>query len=354
MKSRFITTFTLGLTIVTFSCLSDEDIKLPYENYIPEDISDGWELSTPTDEGFDVNKFENVYEDFFSEDLYPTAHSLLVIRHGKLVSEAYTRDVDERNQYHHLQSATKSITSILAGIAIDKGLIESEHVPIYDIIPEYFDNDVQKRTITLYHLLTMQTGLQFDNDVNTLELFNSSGSSLKYVLKRKLEFLPGTSFYYHDGNPQLVSGVIKEVSGMTEEEFAVKYLFDPLDIENYQWEKHSDGLTFGAFGLWLKPRDMAKIGLMLEQDGIWNDERILSSEWIEVASQVHANSDYGYYFWIRPKNGFAAEGHGFQLIYVNQDQDLVIVVTSDPYSASNVLSPGYWNVVDDVLDAIIK
>jgi len=333
--------------------ITDGTLKLPYTGYLPAQLSDGWQVSTPEAEGMDADHLEAVYQAFFDPARFPTAHSLLVIRHGRLVGEAYVRDVRERERYHHIQSATKSITSLLAGIAIDLGLIPSVDTPIYDFIPEAFDADVRKRAITLHHVLTMQTGLQFNNDDNTSQLVHTRGSSAEFVLHRSLVFTPGSSFYYHDGNPQLASAVIQAVSGMTEEAFGVAHLFGPLGISAYQWEHAVDGLTFGAIGLWLRPRDMARIGQMLLQEGEWQGRRIVSAEWIARATTPHTpGGDYGYYFWLLPNGAFQAEGHGGQVIRVDPARDLVVVMTADPNSASAKLSPGLEGLIDVVAAAV--
>ena len=349
--------FISWFTCLTISaCLTDPDLKLPYESFQPVQKNDGWEISTPQDEGFNENDIKAIYQKVYSEDLYPAIHSLLIVRNGKLVAEAYCRDKNEINLFHHIQSATKSITSILTGIAIDQGLIESVDMPLYHFIPEYFDGDIRKRDITIHHVLTMETGLDFDNDENTIELYNGKGSSLKFVLQKKLLFLPGTDWYYGDGNPQLISGVIQETSGITEEAFAVKNLFNPLGIKNYQWEKHVDGLTFGAFGLWLLPRDMAKIGKLMQQNGVWEEEQIVSADWIAQSTQLQStHENYGYYWYPLDQEGaFYAEGHGGQLIYVVQDLQLVVVITADSDSNRKSLSSNFEVLFASILDAIIS
>jgi CubicO group peptidase (beta-lactamase class C family) len=345
-------TLLIGTFII--GCLGDLDIKLPYDDYAPEQISDGWEISTPEEQGFDADGISRVYRRFYSEDLYPSIHSLLIVRNGNLVAEAYCRDKNERDTFHSIQSATKSITSILVGIAIDKGLIDSVDQTVYHFIPEYFDRDARKREITLHHVLTMETGLDFDNDEHTEKLFNYSGNSLEYVLHKPLVFLPGTDWYYGDGNPQLLSGVIQKATGMSEEEFAVQNLFGPLGITRYRWERHGDGLTFGAFGLWLKPRDMAKIGKLMVQDGIWDGEEIVSAEWIAESTKVQTtHQTYGYYWYPWEAQGtFYAEGHGGQLIYVVPGKQIVVVITADSYSNSRALSSRFGELFIGIMNAV--
>lgn len=329
--------------------LTDLPLKLDYDGSVPEALSDGWQVSTPEAEGFDAVALEAVYRDLFVEEHYPTVQSLLVVRHGKLVAEAYTRAPSDRARLHDLQSATKTVTSLLLGIALDKGLVSSVDQLVFDFIPEHFDDDPLKREITLRHALSMKTGLAFDNDEHTEELFWGKGSSLDFVLHRNMDFAPGARFYYHDGNPQLVSGVIQKVSGKTEEQFGRDYLFGPLGITDFRWDHHADGSTFGAFGLWLRPRDMARIGLMVARGGVWEGRRIVSAGWLaESVVARNDEGDYGYYWWLRPGNAFMAEGHGGQIIYVSKAQDLVVVITADPYSSMGTLSPDLWQLPERV------
>ncbi len=344
---------TCAIVILLAACLKDPAIKIEFESYAPELLSDGWEIATPAQAGFDVSKIDVIYEKLFDEVMYPTARSLLIVRNGKLVAEAYCKDKADRDQFHALQSATKSITSIVTGIAIDKGLISSVDETIYHYIPQYFNLDIKKREITIYHALTMQTGLAFVNDDHTDELFNCKGSSLEYVLHKDLRFDPGTSFYYNDGDPQLISGVIQEVAGMPMEEFALQHLFQPLGIHNYFWEMHADGVSFGAAALWLTPRDMAKIGKLMAQNGRWEGTQIVSKEWVTESTNIHANTNYGYYWWNYGwEAAFMAIGRGEQVIFVDQAQKTVVVLTTDSFSDEN-LSPGIQDLVFDVMDAII-
>jgi len=354
-RARAIADVALPVLVAAACGITDENLKLPYAGSTPEALGDGWVISTPEAEGLDADAIDEVYLDLFSETSYPTVHSLLVVRNGALVAEAYARDPGDRDRFHHLQSATKSVTAILTGIALDEGLLGGVDTPLFALMPSAFDQDQRKREITLFHALTMQTGLRFDDDVDTEKLVHGHGSSLELVLHRDLVSTPGTTFFYHDGNPQLVSGALQQATGMTEERWAALRLFGPLGITDYQWEASHDGLTFGAFGLWLKPRDMAKIGLMLVRGGTWEGERVVSSEWIDEATTPHtANGDYGYYFWLFPGGAFRAEGHGGQVIHVVPDIDLVVVMTADPYSASAVLSPGMYGLIDRVVGAVVE
>lgn len=349
----FVVITLFSIWILT-SCLIEENINLPYESYLPDQLNDNWEISNPATEGLNQDIIDDIYHNIYDDDLYPNLHGLLIARNGKLIAEAYTKDKGERNIPHNIVSATKSITSILTGIAIYSGYIESINATVYQIIPQYFDNDIRKREITIHHVLTMETGLNFNNDIHTNEMFNYSGSSLEFVLHKKLVFLPGTSWYYGDGNPQIISGIIQEVTGKTEEEFAKENLFDPLSITKYRWEKHSDGLTYGAKGLWLLPRDMAKIGQLMVQQGEWNGEQIVPSDWITESTMVQTTHQHYGYYWYPPSNynSYYAEGHGGQLIWIAPEEQLVIVFTSDSYAKSYMLSANYSTIINDIINSI--
>ena len=115
------------------------------------------------------------------------------------------------------------------------------------------------------------------------------------------------------------------------------------------------GRTFGAFGLWLKPRDMAKIGKMVVQNGMWDGKQIVSAKWLEQSTKIYAGGEYGYYWWVWEENKlFKAHGHGGQIIAVSKDKNLVIVLTADPYSNEGVLSPNDEKLLSDIKDAILE
>jgi CubicO group peptidase (beta-lactamase class C family) len=343
----------LLLVAVCTGCLVDPELKVPFAGSAPEELNDGWELSMPEAEGLNSAEIEEVYRRLFSEDLFPTVRSLLIVRHGKLVAEGYSRDLRDRHWFHNVQSVTKSVTSLLVGIAMREGLLETLDTPLYAVIPEYFDDDPRKRSITLRDVLTMRTGLRFHNDDDSGVFVHSPGSSVRNILHRPLEFDPGSTFYYNDGTPQLVAGLLMEAAGVTLEEYAREHLFGPLGIDNLQWEKHGDGLSFGAYGLWLRPRDLARIGQLMLQGGSWEGQQVVPPEWIVESTRVHANGDYGYYWWVMDENRvYRASGAGGQIIFVDEGSDLVIVLTGDPASKSWILSQGIDSLFTGILEAV--
>ena len=353
MKRIFVLISLALAFLILAGCLKEENLNIPYRGFTPETTGDSWIISEPELENMDRSVIERVYRDFHNESKYPTIRSLLIVRNGKLVAEAYCKDSDDIRTLHNIKSATKSITSILAGIMLDNNEIDSLNSKVYEYLPQYFDENFSKRDITLRHVLTMETGLNFDNNIHTREMLYDRGSSLMYVLAKNLVFEPGTSWYYGDGNPQLISGLIFELTGITESEYAEELLFGPLGITNYQWESANDGLTLGAIGLWMTPRDMAKIGLLMANNGLWNGLKVVSEEWVKESTRDQTSfSNYGYYWYPIEDKAYYAEGHGGQLIWVYPEYNLVVVITSDPYAKSWNLSAPYTDIFTGIISSL--
>ena len=323
------------------SCLKDDPFKLEYNGFEPGLINGDWQISTPEDENIDRSTLVQAYELIYRDDRFTMARSLLVFRNGKLVAEAYPNNPADIDAVYNIQSCTKSITSILMGIAIQKNHVVSLEEKLFSIYPEYFDDNINKRSITIKDALSMQTGLEFDNGKHTQELFKTETNSVQYVLSMNWLYQSGTFMNYNDGAPQLISKVIEKKTGMTLSEYADVNLFAPLNIRDWKWESAKDGTTFGAFSLFLKPRDFGKIGQLLLQNGKWNNETLIDSTYfVEAASiKVSANfggEPYGYYFWILPAfSGYAAIGHGGQFLLVVPEKQLVVVYTAWPYTSGD-------------------
>lgn len=337
MKNNCIIGFAL---LLMTSCLKDEPFKNVYSGFEPAPLNDGWVISTPEDENLDRSKLEQAYRLVYDDNRFWMARSLLVIRNGKLVAEAYPHDTADRNQYANIQSCTKSFTSIMTGVAIQNGVDLSIDDKLFEIYPEQFDDDPIKREMTLFDALTMQTGLEFNNDVNTLQLYQTRKNSAGFVLAFPRRHEPGTMMNYNDGAPQLVSKAIEVKTGMTEAEYARKYLFEPLNINEWQWEEAHDGTTYGAFSLYLKPRDFARVGQLLLQNGKWGDNQIIDTAYLKMATSrlVNAsyNRQYGLYFWIDQRNkGYYAHGHGGQVLLVIPTKNLVLLYTAWPYTSGD-------------------
>lgn len=343
---------TIFLVLVLSACLKDEAIKLKIYSNQPSEIYDGWMISSPSEEFVSEEAIEKIYRKFFSEDEYYTAISLLIAKNEKLISEAYCRDINDRDHYHQTQSVTKSITSLVFGIAVDHGYFPNLDSAICDYFPEYFASDA-KREITIRHLLTMKAGLEFENSTDSEQMINYASNSLAFVINKPLLYQPGKKFIYNDGCPQLISALIQKQTGLSMAEFAHKYLFAPLGVENYKWDNHKDGITYGANNLWLTPRDLLKIGQLIVNAGVWNNTQIISKAWIEESTSIHNTpsgiGSYGYYWYIRPdNNAIVASGIGGQYIYIMPDKNLVLVFTAEPYT-NPLISNFIWDLEGEII-----
>lgn len=325
-------------SIALASCIEESPFKLEYAGLEPRTLADGWVVSTPEAEGMDREVLESAYRIIHEEDRYRMIESLLVVRNGRLVAEAYPRDPDDIDRKQNIQSATKAITSLLTGIAFEEELLDSLQQTFSSIYPDRFTGHSDKADITIHQALSMTAGIAFVNSEHTGAMYLSD-NSVEYVLSLPMEYSPGTSYNYNDGVPQLISYAIEQRYGRPLSEFARENLFEPLDITDWIWEAANEGTSFGAFSLYLKPRDMAKIGQMLLQDGMWNGRQVVQQSWIEVATRSHYEYRpywvYGYYFWLSPFEDidfFTASGHGGQKISVVPELDLVVVTTGWPYS----------------------
>jgi CubicO group peptidase (beta-lactamase class C family) len=301
-----------------------------------------WRTSTPEEQGIDSAAVLSMLQEIRQKDM--NIHSVLVIRHGYLVTEVYfppyTRDIK-----HPLHSVTKSVTSAMTGIAIRDNRIKSVQQNVLDFFPEIADEtqDRYLKDITIEHLLTMSAGF----NTTTLPDFtnkDASFDSAKHILTYdSVLSKPGETFFYDSGLPHLMSAIIQKTSGLTLEEYAKKDLFGPLSITDYDWQFDPQGVSTGNSGLILRPRDMAKLGYLYLHEGQWHGKQIVPDKWVQESTIKHietkgkmnsAEDDgYGYFWWMNSFGGYSAHGYGGQYIFVLPKLDMVVVFTgglSDP------------------------
>lgn len=316
-------------------CLKEDPFKKPYTGFNPADIGDGWVISSLSAEHIDSLALDQVYRDVYADDNIWMMKSLLVFRNGKLVAENYLKDDADRTDIDAIWSCTKQVNGIITGIAINQGYIESVEDPIGDYLTEQISRHPDKSGITLENLLTMKSGLAFDN-ANQSDIFrqHKTDNSIDYVLGLDLFHEPGSFFNYNDGDPQLVSGIVQEATGKTLDEYGKEVLFDPLGITNYRWERYSDGITLGAFGILTSPRELAKIAQCVLDSGRCNDQQIIPFDWWQEMltarePDAHNNVFFGYYWWSIPSKGYYFMwGHGGQFSFIIPVKRLLVVITS--------------------------
>ena len=332
---------------------------LPERTYTymqPEKVGDGWETASLIETDIDSKKIDAMMHAILGGN-DKNIHSILLIKNGKLVFEEYFYGYN-RDRLHYLASVSKSITSILIGIAIDRKLTANVSTKAYEFFPEYTGTKWidQKYPITLQHILTMAAGLEWEatrysrrDPRHTTHQMYASGNPIEFVLQRNMIEAPGEKFYYNSGLTILLGRIVKNTSGLTIDKFAEQYLFTPLGISDYRWDKFQDGNIQTDGGLSLRPRDMAKIGYMVMKNGNWKDRQIVPEEWIIESTKKHIDAlgiGYGYQWWLgqTPINNqtvkvLFASGHGGQKIFILPDLDLVAVFTSRVFNSKGHSGP---------------
>jgi len=321
------------------SCLMTES-NTAETRYYPGDT---WRTSTPEAQGLDSTQLAKVFDFVKKNDIH--IHSLLLIRNGYLVLEAYFYP-NSKGIVHDVASVTKSITSILTGISIDKGFIKSVDQPVLDFfarrkiahLSEY------KKKLTIENLLTMRTGLcrNYPHGEQQLDDMRQSDDWMQYMLDQPILTEPGTAFAYCTGGIHLLSGVITRATGMDELDFAQKYLFEPLGIHEVIWPADPQGNNTGGFDLHLHSIDMAKMGFLFLNDGVWKGQQIISKEWVKKSTQIHVTlpdgERYGYLWWSPDENPdlIEARGRGGQRIIFSKEKNIVIVFTGSGFEPGQI------------------
>ena len=295
--------------------------------------TENWRTSSPEAQGMDSQRLAEMLAAIEQQRL--DLHSLLIIRNGYLVSENYFGPYGPDTR-HQLYSVTKSFVATLIGIALDKGYIAGTDQHIMDFFPgrTFANLDEQKAAITLEDTLTMRTGLDWQEGDPAYRAMYMSPDWVKSVLDEPMASAPGRQFNYCSGCSHVLSAIMQQTTDMNPRDFADQYLFRPLGITNVRWDTAAEGIPIGGWGLQLTPRDMAKLGYLYLRQGQWEDQQIVSAEWVENATRAHTETDgelgYGYQWWTYPPlAAYTALGLGGQTIFVIPELDLVIVTTAE-------------------------
>ena len=331
----------------------------PYIYHTPEDRNDGWQCADLTVSGFEKSKIIEFIDEIRNGN-HDDIHSILIVKDNKLVVEDYFAEngtkhgpfITElfRDKVHHLASTTKSVTSTLVGIAIDKGFIKNVDDPIYLYLPEYSSLFFgSKQRIRIRDMLTMTPGFEWkqfgvSNDNNDGMKMWGTEDVIGYVLQKPLEAEPGEKFNYTNGVPTVTGAILNNAVGMDVRQFAEQYLFDPLGISEYIWTSYPDGSIETDGGLALRSRDLAKIGQLFLNNGMWNSRRIVSEQWVRESTRERfrfGKSDrwgYGYHwmqadarFGDRKVHTYFVPGDGNQILAVFPEFEMVVVFTAGNY-----------------------
>jgi len=377
-----------ALTLLLFGVLATASCQNS-QSHDPEESlpTHSWKQTTPNQQSIDEAVLKELHGKFGRGE-YGYVDGMLLIRNGEIVYEtSYQNDYESLNlkrdpssglpvRYydstlfpyfketglHTLQSVTKSVTASVVGVALERGDLQAIDIPIQGFFPEESDlfADERKRAVTLEHLLTMTMGNDWDESISYMDPLNpavameKSDDWVRFVLERKMIHQPGAVFSYSSGTSQLISVIIQNVTGLKVSDYAAKHLFSPLGITDYHWAETPQGLTDTEGGLYLKPRDLAKIGLLHLHGGVWDGKRILAEGWAERSTQPiidtgrladrgspeRGNIAYGHQWWLLPfeiedrqAHAVTANGFGGQRLYVLRELNLIAVFTG-------------WNIYD--------
>lgn len=303
----------------------------------PEPVVDNsWKLDTPENHNMDPEVFTRLHEALSGSTVY----AMVTAKDGVIIDEYYQDGYDETDIFD-LHSCSKSFTSALVGIALEQGLIGSIDDPLSDYLPQVLElEDTDKQQITLRHLLTHTTGLEWyewGGGASNWEEFRSAPNWVDYILGRKLVTQPGAQFNYGTGGTHLMAAALEQAVGSDALTYGKENLFEPLGMESVEWGADPQGVIDGGNGISMTARDAARFGQVYLDGGIWHGEQLISTEWLEQSTSVQnagpggSTGEYGLSWWVRPFGGYDtyyAFGAWGQYIFVVPELDLVTVIAS--------------------------
>jgi CubicO group peptidase (beta-lactamase class C family) len=382
------------------SCSQKHFRSTNYTYQSPKKMDDGLLTDNLVNLGIDTGQIVQLTK-LILADSFPNIHSLLIAKDNKLVYENYFEGKDENwgsslgyakhdtSILHDTRSISKSVVAACIDIAIQQQKIKSIDEPIFNYLPEYSKyKTAQNQNITIKHLLTMSSGIEWDENVphgtsaNSETQMERSINPVEYVLSRPMDTMPGKVWKYNSGGVQVLAEIIRTVSGENIDLFAAKNLFALLGIRDYKWTYSSNiAIWFhlnkifskrrkfpaAASGLRLTSRDLLKFGLLFLNNGKWNDKQILSEEWVAETLKTKilrdtvtsATNGYSYLFWTHTDTVnnkqfelITARGNGGQRIFINKVSNLIVVITAGNYNKSGIKNDGQVALDKYILSAL--
>jgi CubicO group peptidase (beta-lactamase class C family) len=344
----------------------NDSLPFRWQYQIPKDLNDGLKTGSLIKTNLDTALI-HVMMDRIVNGSYSDVHSILIMKDGKLVVEEYFYEYDV-NTKHQLRSATKSFTSALVGISMDKLLIKHKDETLLSYFPEYNikNPDVGKGRITVDHLLNQQSGFACDDDDgsspgNEVKIYPTH-DWIKSILDLPMASKPGQEAHYCSGNVWLLNRIIEKASRCKLHEFAEQNLFSKLGVKDFDWdfvpnESHQDSFS----QLSLRPRDMMKFGQLYLNGGWWNGEQIISKNWVDATFTRQTSIrglGYSHLWWCEDLTangkvfrGMAAKGNGGQRIFIWPEVNMIAVVTAGNYNSQ---SPSNRLLIECVLGGLKK
>jgi len=315
-------------------------------SYFPD--KDNWDISSPENEGVSPDKIDRLMDLSFSDD---ATQAVVVIKNGKIISEKYADGYD-LNSHGTSWSMAKSYYAALIGISLDRGEINSLDDKVSKYL-EYFSDE--RSDITLRDLLDMSSGLDFPTHEHEKMFFQSD--HLGYAKKVGVEKNAGEKFEYNNVNSMLLGDILFQATGKKADELFKERILDPLGINDYKLWKDEKGNVMTYCCVDMSARDYSKLGLLFSRDGIWNDEQIISKEFVDETFQVvwetpSRFTDYKRYYslhwWVSKYDEeskiFNTSGKFGQYTFVDRENDVVVTRISK-YSEQNNGSTQKWGIM---------
>lgn len=341
-----------------------------YSYSVPESLNDGWAVGHLNDHGIDAALISTMVDDIDGPQ-FTGIDSISIVRNNTLVlSESFRQRLDEFDSWsentdldtHILHSTSKSFISALAGIAIDQGYIDSTEVSFYSLFAyaNYENWDTRKSTMTLDDALTMRFGYPWDewsepygDPENTLSILTANNSDYsRALLDLPIATTPGSNFVYNTAGTVAIGQAIENSVGIPLEDFAQMHLFAALQITDAVWGETPSGLPNGGSGLFLTTREMVKFGQLYIADGKWQNEQVVSAEWVQRSILPYNElswgdtSGYGYQWWIdrftvggQAIVSYSTRGYGGQYIFCVPSLQLVVAFTGRNYGTDGAGLP---------------
>lgn len=344
---------SLWLCLFVFSLSSLACRPQPYVYQAPPSKPDGINIVDAKKRGFSIAPLKAMV-DGIRQGTHPGVHSVLLLHKGALLLEEYF-DGYTRDTLHDLRSTTKSITSLLTGIAIAEGKLKGVTQRVWPLLAPQEQVTGFKAQLALQDLLTMRTGLACNdwdpNSPGQEDKMYNTRSWIKHVMQLPAKEAPGQNYAYCTGGVILIGAMIAKATGRSIPDFAQRKLFGPLGIRKRRWSKMPDGGTDTGGHLWLTPRAMAKIGQLVLQQGNWQGKQLVPRAWLQRSTKAHVTTrqfQYGYLWWLgrgrNQKTGqmidiIHSSGNGGQLIIVIPQFDLVAVFTGGNYNSPLTRQP---------------
>lgn len=349
-----------------------------YSYRAPVPQADGWRTAHVGDVGMDDGPLQALVQRILTSDPLgdsaPRIHSLLVARRGKLVLEEYFFGFNSE-RLHDLRSASKTITAIMAGVAVDRGARFTMQTPVYSLFPQSdssASSDPRKVRITVAHLLTHSTGLACDDNdeaspgnEDTMQRQQKQRDWYRYTLDLSVVHDPGTRYAYCSGAINLVGGIIRQTTNTWLPEFFEQRLARPLQIERYAINLMPTGEAYSGGGIYMRPRDLLKLGELHLRGGVWNGARVVSKRWIDestahrIAVPNGSSDGYGWHRHTLRVGGrtyqeYEANGNGGQFLIVVPELDLAIVFTAGNYGQYHIWRKFRDELVPQYIIAAVK